>query len=73
MKRLPLLLLMLSAGVFLTFRTLGTTGKAEPPTKYERVLQSVGEILMQGHYSPKDINDDFSRQVFKKFLEDLDP
>jgi carboxyl-terminal processing protease len=44
MKRLPLLLLMLSAGIFLTFRTLGTTGKSEPPTKYERILQNVGEI-----------------------------
>ena len=73
MKRLPLLLLMLSAGIFLTFRTLGTTGKAEPPTKYERILQSVGEMLKQGHYSPKDINDNFSKIVFKKFLEDLDP
>ena len=73
MKRLPLLLLMLSAGIFLTFRTLGTTGKAAPPTKYERILQSVGEMLKQGHYSPKDINDNFSKIVFKKFLEELDP
>ncbi len=73
MKRLPLLLLMLSAGIFLTFRTLGTTGKSGPPSKYERILQSVGEMLKQGHYSPKDINDNFSKIVFKKFLEDLDP
>jgi carboxyl-terminal processing protease len=73
MKRLPLLLLMLSAGIFLTFRTLGTTGKSAPPTKYERILQNVGELLKQGHYSPKDINDEFSKKVFKKFLEDLDP
>lgn len=73
MKKLPLLLLMLGAGIFLTFRTLGTTGKAVPPTKYERILQSVGEMLTQGHYSPKDINDEFSKKVFKKFLEDLDP
>ena len=73
MKRLPLLLLMLSAGIFLTFRTLGTTGKSGPPSKYERILQSVGEMLKQGHYSPKDINDNFSKIVFRKFLEDLDP
>src|SRR5215207_7791692 len=73
MKRLPLLLLMLSAGIFLTFRTLGTTGKTAPPTKYERILQSIGEMLKQGHYSPKDINDNFSKVVFKKFLEELDP
>lgn len=73
MKRLPLLLLMLAAGIFLTFRTLGTDGKAVPPTKYERILQSVGEMLRQGHYDPKDLNDDFSKKVFKKFLEELDP
>ena len=73
MKRFPLLLLMLSAGIFLTFRTLGTTGKSAPPSKYERILQSVGEMLKAGHYSPKDINDDFSKIVFRKFLEDLDP
>lgn len=73
MKRLPLVLLMLAAGIFLTFRTLGTTGKADPPTKYERILQSVGEMLTQGHFQPKEINDRFSKQVFQKYLEELDP
>ncbi|MEI6947749.1 carboxy terminal-processing peptidase [Paraflavisolibacter sp. H34] len=73
MKRLPLLLLMLTAGIFVTFRTLGTTGKVPPPTKYERILQSVGEMLMQGHYSPKDFNDNFSKTVFSKYLEELNP
>src|SRR5215211_4500045 len=73
MKRLPLLLLMLTAGIFVTFRTLGTTGKVPPPTKYERILQSVGEMLTQGHYSPKDINDNFSKTVFSKYLEELNP
>jgi carboxyl-terminal processing protease len=64
---------MLSVGVFITFRTLGTTGKATPPTKYERILQIVGEMLKEGHYSPKEINDDFSKTVFRKFLEEIDP
>lgn len=72
MKRLPLLLLMLAAGIFLTVRTMGK-GNAEPPSKYERILRSVGQMLMQGHFSPKDINDNFSKEVFTKFLEDLDP
>ena len=30
-------------------------------------------MLTEAHYSPKDINDDFSRKIFKKFLNDLDP
>lgn len=32
----------------------------------------MGVLLEQGHYSPKPINDDFSKTVLKKFIEDLD-
>jgi carboxyl-terminal processing protease len=73
MKRLPLLIVMLVAGVFLAFNTMGTSTKSTPPSKYEKILQIVGEILKQGHYSPKDINDDFSKKVFNKYFEELDP
>lgn len=72
MKRLPIILLMVAAGVFLTSRTLGKS-TTPPPTKYEKILQIVGAILMQGHYEPKDINDDFSKKIFAKYFEDLDP
>lgn len=71
-KRLPLLLLMLAGGIFLAFQTLGT-GKSDPPSKYEKILQNLNVILSQGHYSPKPINDDFSRAIFKKYFEELDP
>jgi carboxyl-terminal processing protease len=70
MKRLPILIVMLIAGIFLAFNTMGTSN---PPSKYERILQIVGEILKQGHFSPKDINDDFSRKVYTKYFEALDP
>ena len=63
---------MLAVGIFLTVRTLGK-GTPPPPSKYDRILQSVGEMLRQGHYSPKDINDDFSRKVFNKYFEQIDP
>jgi carboxyl-terminal processing protease len=72
MKRLPLLLLMLAGGIFLAFQTMGTTN-TKPPGKYEKILQIVGEILKQGHYQPKDINDDLSKTVFYKYFEELDP
>lgn len=72
MKRLPLLLLMVAAGVFLTMKTLGTE-KSTPPSKYEKILQTVGVILAQGHFNPKNINDEFSKKVFHKFFEELDP
>jgi carboxyl-terminal processing protease len=72
MKRLPIILALVLAGVFLTVRTLGSSNAA-PPSKYEKILQLVGAILTQGHYDPKDINDDFSRKVYNKYFEDLDP
>ena len=71
MKRLPLLLLMLAGGIFLAIQTMGS-GNSTPPSKYERILQSIHVILTQGHYQPKAINDDFSKKVFNKFLSDLD-
>ncbi|MGN6402403.1 MAG: carboxy terminal-processing peptidase, partial [Flavisolibacter sp.] len=73
MKRLPILVVMLIAGIFLAFNTMGTTHNSIPPSKYEKILQIVGEILTQGHFSPKDINDDFSKKVYNKYFEELDP
>lgn len=72
MKRLPIVLLMLVAGSFLAFKTTGT-GMKTPPTKYEQILKLVGDMMQQAHYSPQDINDAFSKKIFKKFLADLDP
>lgn len=71
MKRLPLLLGMLAIGIFLAFNTLGSD--KTPPSKWDRVLQSVRELIVQGHYSPKAIDDEFSKKVFSKYLEQLDP
>lgn len=72
MKRLPLLIVMVIAGVFLAFNTLGNS-PSTPPGKYERILQMVGEYLRQGHFSPKDINDEFSKKVYAKYFEELNP
>jgi carboxyl-terminal processing protease len=63
---------MVIAGVFLAFNTMGKSN-TPPPTKYEKILQIVGEYLKQGHFSPKDIDDDFSKKVYNKYFEDLDP
>ena len=71
MKRLPLLLLMLSAGVFFAFKSFGNFDKT-PPSNYDKILHNVGELLIGGHYSPQDVNDAFSKNIFKKYLEELD-
>ena len=66
-KNLPVVLLILGAILFLAFRTFGIGGGA-PPTKYEKILHNVGEMLAEIHYSPKKIDDNFSKDIFKKFL-----
>lgn len=72
MKRLPILIMMVVAGVFLAFQTMGH-GPSTPSNRYEEILRLVGEMLKQAHFSPKDINDEFSQKIFKKYLSDLDP
>ena len=69
-RNLPIVLLILGAGVFVAFRTLGIG--ENPPTKNERILHNVGEMLEQIHYSPKQIDDKFSKEVFVKYLGDID-
>ena len=72
MKRLPIVIMMIVAGSFLAFQTMGT-GTKNPPNKYEEILRLVGEMLVQAHFSPQDINDAFSKKIFTKYLNDLDP
>lgn len=72
MKRLPIVVMFALTGSFLAFRSIGNIN-TNPPGKYEQILKLVGEMMTQAHYSPQDINDAFSKKVFKKFITDLDP
>jgi carboxyl-terminal processing protease len=68
-KNLPIVLLLFGAGLILAFRSLGFgLGNGNPPTKYEKILHNVGEMLSEIHYSPKKIDDNFSKEIFKKYL-----
>jgi carboxyl-terminal processing protease len=74
-KFLPVILVLTAASLFVAFKTQGRGDRDNndnPKSKYAKVLRNVGILLEEGHYSPKKINDDFSKQVLKKFLEDLD-
>ncbi len=70
-RSLPILILLLGCGIFIAFRTFGTI--ENPPTKHEKILRNVGQMLTEIHYSPKQINDKFSKEVYKKYLESVDP
>lgn len=74
-KFLPVLFLLIGAGIFLTFKTMGRGDKDNdnPKTKFEKILRNVGIVLEQGHYNPKKIDDNFSKEVLAKYLDDIDP
>ncbi len=50
-----------------------TTKTFEDPDKDKLLMQLITYVLGEGHFSPKDINDEFSEQVFKSYLDQLDP
>ncbi|PSL47694.1 carboxyl-terminal processing protease [Chitinophaga niastensis] len=66
---IPVLLLSISAGV-LAFNKLGHND--DPPGRYEVIMNLVGQMLKEGHYQPKPIDDKFSTEVFNKYLRSLD-
>lgn len=68
-KSLPVVALILCAALVVGFKSLGWGG-GTPPTKYEKILHNIGEMLSQIHYSPKKIDDNFSKEIFKKFLSE---
>lgn len=67
-RTLPVLILFLGAGLIVAFKTFGWGGT--PAGKYEKILHNVGDMLKEIHYSPKKIDDEFSKTLFKKFLTD---
>lgn len=42
------------------------------PNKYEKIIRNVMMVLQEIHYSPKNIDDNFSKQIFKEYLAELD-
>ena len=71
-KGLLVLAIVLFGGLFFAFKSSGIGGKDIIIPQKQRLLAAVGTILEEQHYSPKNINDDFSKKVFKKYLEELD-
>lgn len=67
----PLLLIVLFGGIFWAFT--GRNSDEDLYAKQQKLLAAIGIILEQRHYSPKNFDDAFSKQVFDKYLGDLDP
>jgi len=54
------------------FFLYGFKNKDVNPDKDKLLIEIISYVLERGHYDPKDVNDDFSEKVFKKYLENID-
>ena len=71
MKRNYKLLLLV---LLLAFASCSFTSKTfEDPDKDKLLIRLISYVLEQGHYSPQDLNDTFSENVFEGYLNQLDP
>ena len=50
-----------------------TTKTFENPDKDRLLMQLITYVLEEGHFSPKELDDAFSNQVFASYLDQLDP
>ena len=72
-KFIPVILVLTGASFFLAFQSQGKNDNEDnPKLRYAKILRNVGVLLEEGHVNPKKIDDDFSKEVFKKFLGTLD-
>ena len=69
-KFLPVLLVLTIASFIIAFSR--GSNNDNPKSKYEKVLRNLGLLLEEGHYSPRKIDDVFSKQVLTSYLKDLD-
>lgn len=70
-KVLPFIIIVLCGLGFWAFKYRGEDETAM--ARRQQLLATVGYILEQKHYDPKVIDDSFSREIFKKYIESLDP
>ena len=69
-KSLPIVLVLVVAGFLIAFNS---SGLVNPPGKYEQIFVQVTEMLEAAHYNPKKVDDEFSKKIFTKYIETLDP
>lgn len=65
---IPASLLCISAGIL----AFSKYGHSEPPGRYEVIMNLIGQVLKEGHYQPRPIDDGFSKEVVDKYMKTLD-
>ncbi len=82
------LILLIAVGVFFSFKLIAdkhvftyTDGIEIEPyqapdnqtlTKNQAILETISKVISDAHYSPKMLNDDFSKRVFQLYMEQSD-
>lgn len=70
-KALPVFALVLMGGILGALSCRGSN-ENDTLTRQQQLLVGLGMIIEQRHYSPKTIDDNFSKEIFDKFLSSLD-
>lgn len=73
MKRISVLIVLVLLASFITLKSMGNFRAKDPGDKYEKIMQLIGQMLNEIHYSPQDINDAFSDKIFTGYLKEIDP
>lgn len=71
-KGLVLTVIVLFGALFFAFKVIDSGNETINITTRQRLLNAIGSLLEEVHYSPKLINDEFSKDVYKKYLNELD-
>ncbi len=69
-KFLPVLLVLTVATFIIAFSR--GRNNDNPRSKYEKILRNLGLLLEEGHYSPRKVDDVFSKEVLNNYIKDLD-
>ena len=65
---------ILSLLLVLAFASCSFTSKRfDNPDKDKRLLEIITVVLQQGHYNPIDFDDEFSANMFRDYLNSIDP
>ncbi len=74
MKRMKKSFLILMLTVIISAASCSfTTNVENDPDKDKLLIDLISYVLGKGHYDAKDINDDFSKEVFSDYIDALDP
>ena len=65
---------LLLLAIFIALASCSFTTKTfENQNKDKLLMQLITYLLEQGHFQPTDVNDDFSKEVYRRFLNRVDP